>query len=169
MSHNNPHEHEAVIISAAHARERSRLWPGVEKAFLLQNPTCEICGARTGLNVHHRVPFSYVIPLGRPELEFDSGNLATLCTKHDDHHLLIGHLDNFQSYNPDFDQDIKTYAGKSAAAIKRDRLWKQKVLARPAPYHKMTQEQRQLVREFLDRKFPPGVGRHTRHAKMSRT
>lgn len=156
-SNTTPHADEPLHLTAAHARARSSLWPGVERAFLRQHPACEMCGARAGLNVHHRVPFSYCIPLGRPDLEFEPQNLVTLCTKGADHHLLIGHLDFFQSYNPTLEQDLAAFAQQDAKTIRASRAWRNKVHERPPSYAHMTEEQRVALRHDLDARFPPGA------------
>jgi len=37
---------------------------------------------------------------GRPDFELDPRNLLTPCVHHDcEHHVLIGHLDDYESYN----------------------------------------------------------------------
>lgn len=152
----NPHEQEEATLhlSSAHARSRSTLWPGVERAFLKQHPSCAVCESRVGLNVHHRVPFSYCIPLGRPDLEFDVRNLVTLCTRGSDHHLLLGHLDLFASYNPTLEEDIQTFTSKTADDIRKDRTWKAKVRERPPSYAHMSEQQRSELRAYLATRFP---------------
>ena len=54
--------------------------------------------------MHHIFPFHYCIALGRPDLELDDRNLITLCEDEagkpgQNHHLLVGHLDDFESSN----------------------------------------------------------------------
>ena len=111
-----------------HGVERSPRWPHVEKEHLLHEPSCAACGYRgKGLQVHHIKPFHL-----HPDLELDPRNLITLCEiKGRDHHLLIGHLDNWESYNVNVREDVKRYYGKSANEIKRDIHWQKAVAKRP--------------------------------------
>lgn len=145
---------------------RSKHWPEVERAFLREHPTCQICGGREDLNVHHRVPVSYILPLKRPELELEPLNLATLCSAGDNHHLLIGHLNYFESFNPNFDTDVLAFHAKNATAIKEDPIWQEKVKQRPKPYIEMTVAERDAVASFLAHKFPEGVAHYTRSRRM---
>lgn len=71
-------------------KPRSPKWPACRRAYLAQHPFCEVTGARNP-NVHHVIPFSR-----NADLELDATNLIGLRR---DVHLLIGHLDNWQSYN----------------------------------------------------------------------
>ena len=123
---------------------RSPHWPAIERQQLARVPYCECCGPAKpvkGLQVHHRLPFHYCIALGRPDLELDPRNFINLCeTEHDDpeanHHLLLGHLGNFQSDNVHVSGDVSIFAGLSAAAIQTDPRW----LARKATRLKLLPE-----------------------------
>lgn len=88
------------ILEAGHKPEqpRSPKWPAVQRKFLAAHPFCFVCGCRTSLNVHHIRPFHLF-----PEDELLEENLATLgeCCPTGNHHLLFGHLGNWQSYNVD--------------------------------------------------------------------
>ncbi len=92
---------------------RSNQWPKVRKDFLILHDTCAVCGKKKSLlkplEVHHCVPFSE-----DKSLELDMKNLITLCREH---HLLVGHLMSFQSFNSNVRQD----AGD----------WKFKIINRP--------------------------------------
>lgn len=84
--------------------ERSSLWSGVRSSFMKTegNDCCAVCGKKgilANLQVHHKVPFSV-----DPSRELDMKNLITLC---DAHHLLFGHLGNFQSWNPTVEEDCR--------------------------------------------------------------
>ena len=77
---------------------RSSKWPAKERQWLKDHPQCEATGSRIHLNVHHKVPFHK-----QPELELDDNNLVTVRR---DVHLLIGHWNNWKSYNPNIDSDL---------------------------------------------------------------
>ena len=116
-----------------HEAERSPHWPHVRDDFVRRNPVCAVCGKGkadgVSLQAHHIFPFHYCIALGRPDLELDERNLITLCETGqghaaDNHHLLVGHLDDFESSNLKVAQDAKgTYAGWAADRIRSDAGW----------------------------------------------
>lgn len=85
---------------------RSSQWPRVRKDFLAQHPKCAVCGGTKDVNVHHKLPYHL-----HPELELDPANLITLCN-HQMHHLVMGHLGNFESYNEEIETDAKIWNGK---------------------------------------------------------
>lgn len=70
---------------------RSNGWPALEHEHLRLHPNCVVCGTKTGCVGHHIIPFHV-----NPNRELDPENLATLCPPH---HLLVGHLMNWASYN----------------------------------------------------------------------
>jgi hypothetical protein len=86
---------------------------------------CGYKGAK--VQVHHIKPFHL-----HPQLELDPNNLITLCeAKGRDHHLLLGHLDEWESYNVNIRSDVKHYYGKSAAQIRADQRWQKMIKQRP--------------------------------------
>src|SRR5262249_40052921 len=100
------HSDHGELEAAKFDIRRSPEWPKVEKAHLAKQAHCICCRpgykSEAGLQVHHIFPFHYCIALGRPDLELDDRNLITLCENEksepgEDHHLLVGHLDDFQS------------------------------------------------------------------------
>ena len=143
---------------------RSPEWPRVERAHLQRQPHCACCkpgtGTRAGLQVHHIFPFHYCIALGRPDLELDDRNLITLCEDEagkpgQNHHLLVGHLDDFESSNLAVVEDAaRTFYGMDAAAIKSDLTWLRKKASRLAPLEKMTAADKEAFREAMNRRLP---------------
>jgi 5-methylcytosine-specific restriction endonuclease McrA len=115
-------------VARRHGKERSPEWPRVEKEHLLREPACVACGYKgKGVQVHHIKPFHL-----HPQLELDPGNLITLCeVKGRDHHLLIGHLDNWESYNEHVREDVKHFYRMTADKIRADLRWLEKVKRRP--------------------------------------
>jgi hypothetical protein len=91
---------------------------------------------RAGLQVHHIFPFHYCIALGRPDLELDDRNLITLCEDEagkpgQNHHLLVGHLDDFESSNLAVVRMRRgAFYGMDAEAIKSDMTWLRKKVSR---------------------------------------
>lgn len=113
----------------AHNRHtRSPEWGRVEKEHILREPECQACGHRgAGLQVHHIRPFHLY-----PHLELDPRNLITLCqVEGREHHLLLGHLDNWESFNEHIRADVKHFYKKKAKQIRADIAWQKKVGARP--------------------------------------
>jgi hypothetical protein len=79
---------------------RSPEWPKVKRLFLKQHPDCAVCGVSTGATVHHKKPYWLF-----PSLELDPTNLITLCEYVANHHLFIGHLMNYMSFNENVVED----------------------------------------------------------------
>jgi hypothetical protein len=140
--------------------QRSPDWPRIQKEHLRKFPFCACCGKpdKGEMQVHHKFPFHYCIALGRPDLELDERNLVTLCEDggSPNHHILIGHLGNFESYNPNVDKDIKAYAGWTQTAIKADAKWQAEKDKRPPFLPKMTEAQKTALRKKMDKTFPIG-------------
>ena len=156
------HPDHGAAEAARHGVARSPHWPAVEKAFRKAHPACFACppGApKHAISVHHKWPFHIVVALGRPELELDSRNLISLCEtthalKAENHHLLLGHLDDFRSFNPDVLQDAAvTFHGLTAEQIKADPRWLAK--ERKRPLDELTDDEKTEIRAMLDRLYPP--------------
>lgn len=115
-------------IARKHRRERSSEWARIAKEHRLREPACMACGYRgKDLQVHHIKPFHL-----HPHLELDPQNLITLCeAKGRDHHLLLGHLDAWDSYNEHIREDVKHFYRKTAAQIRADLHWQKKTSQRP--------------------------------------
>jgi 5-methylcytosine-specific restriction endonuclease McrA len=115
-------------IAKKHGLIRSPEWARVEKEHLQREPACAACGYRgRKLQVHHVKPFHL-----HPQLELDPRNLITLCAARGrEHHLLLGHLDEWASYNEHIRTDVKRFYHKSAAQIRADLAWQKKMAQRP--------------------------------------
>lgn len=115
-------------VARKHGRERSPEWRRVAREHLLREPRCVVCGYKgRHLQVHHIKPFHL-----HPHLELDPQNLITLCeARGREHHLLIGHLDAWDSYNEHVRADAKHFYRKTAAQIRADLHWLKKVSQRP--------------------------------------
>lgn len=83
--------------------KRSSKWPKVEKDFKEKNPNCACCGSNIRIQVHHKKPFHL-----DPSLELDINNLISLCMSKKECHLMIGHGNDFKSYNPNIERDAHT-------------------------------------------------------------
>ncbi len=86
-------------------------WSRQRRIHLNQFPECAVCGTRRNLDVHHVLPVH--LPDGK-QLELVSWNLLTLCRPH---HLLVGHLCDWKSWNSEAKFDAAN--------------WRQKVRERP--------------------------------------
>lgn len=119
-----------ATVARKYGLARSTEWPRVAKEHLLLEPACRICGHQgQGLQVHHIKPFHLY-----PQLELDPHNLITLCElRGRDHHLLIGHLDDWESYNPNVRADVKRFHKENATKIRSNPAWQKEVLRRPKP------------------------------------
>jgi 5-methylcytosine-specific restriction endonuclease McrA len=115
-------------IGRQHGHERSPEWPRVAKEHRLREPACVACGYKgKKLQVHHIKPFHL-----HPHLELDPHNLVTLCeARGRDHHLLLGHLGEWASYNEHIRDDARHFYRKTAAQIRADAHWLRKMMQRP--------------------------------------
>lgn len=115
-------------IAKRNGCERSPQWQRVRKEHLLREPACAVCGHKgRKLQVHHIKPFHL-----HPQLELDPRNLITLCeVRGREHHLLLGHLNTWESYNEHIRDDAKRFYRKTAAQIRADSVWQKKVVQRP--------------------------------------
>jgi hypothetical protein len=156
-------EDHGLMVAAPHGIARSSKWPGVEKAHKAKFPTCAACGRgepKVGIQVHHVYPFHYVVALGRPDLELDDRNLISLCETEsgkpsDNHHLLVGHLDNFKSSNLGVIEDAKiTFHGMKAAAIQKSAAYLKKIQVRLTPLDEMTDAEKKALRKEMDTRIP---------------
>jgi hypothetical protein len=84
--------------------KRSDDWPKVRRLFIKQHPECSVCGARKRLTAHHIYPH-YLYPA----LELEPTNLITLCENGANHHLFVGHLMSFKSYNEHVVRDAEMW------------------------------------------------------------
>lgn len=115
-------------IARQHGHDRSPEWSRVQKEHLRREPACAVCGYKgRKVQVHHIKPFHL-----HPQLELDPRNLITLCAARGrEHHLLIGHLDEWASFNENVRADVKRFYRKSGAQIRADLAWQKKVANRP--------------------------------------
>lgn len=161
MNHGKPVRPDRGAAAASnHAIERSPHWSTVRAAYLRGNPTCVACGPEMDTGdaneVHHVVPFHLCVLLGRPDLELDERNLITLCEHDDhDHHLLIGHLNHFQSSNPEVRSDASLrYRGWTREQIRVDVEYQRRSKSRPKEWAKMSEEDKSALRQLMDDLFP---------------
>lgn len=107
---------------------RSPEWARVAMEHRRREPACVVCGYKgRKVQVHHIKPFHL-----HPQLELDPHNLITLCeARGRNHHLLLGHLNSWESYNEHIREDAKHFRHKSAREIRADAHWQKKVLQRP--------------------------------------
>ena len=77
---------------------RSPLWRALQKKIVAAHPFCSVCGDKSSLQVHHRMPFHL-----NKSLELLESNLVVLCQRD---HFTIGHLFDWRGFNSDVDKDI---------------------------------------------------------------
>lgn len=139
-------------------RGRSPEWPKVEQAFRKIHPQCVACIVKSvaHVQIHHRFPFHYCIALGRPDLELDMRNLITLCefAKGPEHHLLIGHYDDFASSDLSVAENAITFRGMSAAEIRKDPRWIKKEANRLVPLDQMSAKDKAAFTKRMNTTFP---------------
>lgn len=138
--------------AARHSIARSPEWHKVEKEHLEIEPVCQCCGTKNHLQVHHIWPFHIVVALGFPELELSHKNLITICEDpKTQHHLLLGHLDDYKSANPEVRAYCAKYKNMTKEQIHYDADWQQAHFNRLAPLDKLTDEEKQHIKDILSR------------------
>jgi hypothetical protein len=146
-------DHGEAEAKRTGVRGRSPEWPAVERAHLAKQPRCTCCAPGTNvgavMQAHHVFPYHYCVALGRPDLELDERNLVTLCEAGgvggakvgENHHLLVGHLDDFRSANLNVVADAEaTFQGMSGVAMRGDARWVAEVKGRVKALDGMTAE-----------------------------
>lgn len=109
------------LIKKQRRTARHHRWKTLRDEFLKMNPTCAVCGKKTELVVHHKLPFWKF-----PQKELDWDNLITLCENQNlNCHFVIGHLMDWTSYNPKINEDIEYFKNKLISKKKRfvNSLW----------------------------------------------
>jgi hypothetical protein len=141
--------------ASRHGIARSTEWPKIEREHREKEPTCAVCGSKDKIQVHHVFPFHYCIALGRPDLELDDRNLISLCeSQPNDHHLLIGHLDSFQSSNLKVRADVSNYIHQDETQIKANTTWQSEVNTRLKPLDKMTDQDKADFVKLMNETYP---------------
>jgi len=153
-----------TLVALQYGVHRSPKWDKVRDAHLRAEAECAACeGGKSdnmAMQVHHIFPLQYCVALGRADLELDQRNLITLCQSEvgkpsPNHHLLIGHLGNFESADRYVVRDArKIFHGMSATQIKIDPRWLAKKLRRLKPLDKMTGREKKRLRATMDKVFP---------------
>lgn len=155
-----------LVASSIGITERSSKWSQVQKAFLKKHPYCVACGKKVkyknnnGLQVHHIIPYHICIELGRPDLELDERNLITLCQTNEEittqnHHLLLGHLNDWESFNKTVKTNAtKTFNKLSSEQIKLNLAWLKLCLKKPKRITDMTNQEKTQLRNYINKIFP---------------
>jgi hypothetical protein len=138
---------------------RSSKWPHVERAHLAKQPHCVACRAPmkgVRVEVHHIFPVHFCVALGRADLELDERNLVTLCTAQTagNHHLLVGHFDDYESMNLHARNEAEhMFHGLTARQLLANIEWRHRAPKRPAHLGAMNEVQRHALRELMDAAF----------------
>ncbi len=145
-----------ALAAAEHNLKRSAHWPAVERGFRKDHPVCECGGGTRALQIHHAlIPFHFAILLGRPDLELDPRNLLTISADPAlEYHVLIGHLDNYKSWNPNVLVDVRRYHGWKKEAIRADAVWLHKKAIRPKLWPEMSETEKQDLAEWINHHLP---------------
>lgn len=152
-----------AMIAFSQGLSRSPHWPLRERAFASSHPNCPLCSpeywGKVGIQVHHVHAFHICVLLGRADLELDFRNMESLCETEAEkpapnHHLIVGHLDDFQVNNEDLFTDILIYSGMTGDQIKAVPAFVSKIRNRPKPFGAWTLGERQRYRTLLDDTLP---------------
>ena len=153
-----------LVASTVGIYERSSKWSKVQAQHLLKQPYCIACGKNVkytnGLQVHHIIPYHICIELGRADLELDERNLISLCQTQENittpnHHLIIGHLNDWESFNKTVKTNAsKTFYAQSSAQIKLNLTWLKMCLKKPKRITDMSSLEKQQLTQYINKKFP---------------
>jgi hypothetical protein len=159
-----------AAVASNHSLKRSDHWPTERKKFLIGNPYCKAChppGRMTKIGhsilhavglppvqVHHIIPFHFCVLLGRPELELDKRNLITLCERGFNHHLVIGHLNSFGTFNPSVFTFVAKYVGWDGEKIKTDAYYIKAIASRPKAWAEMTEDDKAGLFNLMNQLYP---------------
>ena len=152
------------MTTPSHVVPRSPQWARVAQAHLATEPNCVCCSSQwkqgTAVQVHHIFPVHFIRACGREDLELDPRNLVTLCCSlpgrpSEDHHLLVGHLGDFELANPASRTDADhRYRGMGAKAIKASPSWHDEIERHLPVLPAMTEADRKALRALMDRVMP---------------
>lgn len=143
---------------------RSPHWSSVEHFFRTANPACARCGSVTAIQVHHGFAFHECVLAGRPDLELDPRNLHSLCMDPEwQCHLLVGHLDDFRSWNPNLLVDL-AHPLLAGVALRTDAGWLVERTQRAKPWDEWTPAEHAAFRARLDSELPPDPALLARYA-----
>lgn len=155
--------------ASLHNIKRSSMWPATRKAHLKREPKCIACPVDIqpplwrrmlflghAVEVHHIIPFHICVILGRRDLETDSRNLVTLCRdKRYQHHLLLGHLENYGSYCLPVRRFVASmFRGMTEQQILDDSRWQTLLKSRPKAIQMMDSQELSTLAEHLDELMP---------------
>ena len=155
----------------SHNVARSSHWHAVEVAFLAswletqkkKHDGFEKTFEGFAWEVHHDIPFHLGVLLDRGYIELDTRNLIVVPRAPIDIHLVVAHLDDFRSFNPNVRAELRRwcgflYGGKGpifdVALILADPFWRRAHLHRPRPWHEMTDHDKAAVENLIDERLP---------------
>lgn len=140
---------------------RSNKWFLNRIQYLSEHNFCVVCGENGSpdkCGVHHIIPYHIFMYFNRPELEFDFNNLMTLCVDNkehttNNHHLLLGHLNSYYSFNVNIFDDVVTFVGMNKYEILNSLPFKLNVLARPKPLLFMNESEKLKIQFTINTLF----------------
>lgn len=150
-----------ALAAAEHGLKRSPQWPATERRYKAKYPNCIAGGGTSKIQVHHTIiPFHYAILLGRPDLENDERNLESISADPSlQYHVLLGHLDDYKTWNKELLMDAKRYHGWTSKAIRNDPVWQHKKLNRPKLWQVMSEKDKQDLSEYVNHFLPKLKGK----------
>jgi hypothetical protein len=156
-------ESGADRVALALGVQRSPLWDTARKTHLAikEQSYCAVCQSTERPQVHHIIPFHFCHLVYRGDLELDERNLMTLCeVPQNNHHLLLGHLDDWEIYNPSGRNGIVgAFQGKLAEQLTADQIqvaeiWTQWMAEKPSRWTAMQPQDKMALRNLLDTTLP---------------
>ena len=160
-----PHSinNEGILIDSEDDFKKSPEWIKVATAHLQTHPYCLACGCKPvagELTVHNKYPYQLCNAVGRPDLACDERNLITFCDGigSEEHHLLLGHLGDWSSYNPEAITDATTtFFQRKSAYIRSNEVWLAKRHNKPSSLEDMSESEINTLKTKLDLVYPRKV------------
>ncbi len=109
------------------------------------------------MQVHHIIPFHLCSLADRKDLELDERVLMTLCDETvNSHHLLLGHLKDWKSYNLDVRQDAPgQFYNMAKQDILKNLAWLELEKKRPNISIPLTDAEKAELQQLMDQLYGP--------------
>lgn len=130
---------------------RNKDWEGFRNKIIVERGNvCELSRATTDLEAHHILPFHFAVLLGYPQLELEPKNIIIVSGGPINVHLLVCHLDNFQSYNP-YILNTKLWAKVAKSPnIQQNPFWNTAVKYRPPFWNDTDLKRKDRIKRWID-------------------
>ena len=167
-NHEQAHEEHGLTRSSHWPTVRGHVLESQLAAWRAKFPKFDEETKGVEWEVHHRIAFHFGALLDLGYIELDTRNLYVIPRYTADLHLLLGHLDDFRSFNIDVVSDLKRWGGElwggkgklptdhdtTKASVINDHDWLRKHLARPRSWGAMTDHDKRALAHLIKTELP---------------